>query len=367
MTEEEKYQPSKEEMMSDEQRKGINPEFKDYNNPEYLKTIYPKLDLEKLGPAIQEIKQIFADSSIRKIDVEKICQKFGIERIVDVENLCLLEFNSHVAKHFLERYPDGNANSIEIDGGGVIIGHGASSLAANNITHFEYLESGKEASLEWLQSLEDPSKKAHDWDNYLRFIQENLRDDPDVKQLLESRIKSDDIKIRSQAETLIKVLNGDVKTYKDWIKERINKDIKKGDIFKQNFGQTEPLIYDITAASNRKNAYDFVTSNFTSESATNKRFSWLRGMLNIMNAVKPGGHLVLTACLETDYYIVDGKKMPATPVTGDEIRAVLEHKGFTVIEQRETSQEKELSLGYQKLGFFLAEKKNNPDVDNKSE
>ena len=335
---------------------GINPEFQEYKTSKYLEKVYPEdFDLAKLKPAIDEVLEKSKD---RKIDVEEIRRKYGIERIVDVENICLLAFNTRVAKYLLKEYPNGSASSIEIDGGGVFIGHGTSSLVASQITHFEYLEQGKKESQQWLNPSEKP---AHNWDQYLRFIQENLKGNEEVKLLLISRLKSDDENVRRHAEMIRDVLDGDVEAYKKWIRGRVKPEIQKGDIFKENFGQTDNVSYDVADVSNRQNAYDFVTTNFTSESATSKRFSWLRGMLNVMNAVKPGGHLVLTACLETNYYMVGEQKILATPVTGEEIRTTLERKGFEVIEHQEIYQEEDSSLGYQKLGFFLAKK-----IDNKN-
>lgn len=356
MVDVEEYVPSKKEMMTDEDRKNqdanVTEAFQLYQTGKYLETVYPKdFDLEKLKPAIDEIMAIFSDpNSDRKINVGELCKKHNIERIVDAENICLLAFNSRVARFFLEKYPKGNASSIEIDGGGTFIGPGTSSLISN-ITLSEYLEKGKEESEKWLNSTEE---NAHNWDEYLRFIQISLRDNPEIKSLLELRLKSEDKEVRHQAALVQSVLNGDIKKYKELIKNKISPEILKGDIFKPEFF---PKSYDIATASNRQNAYDFVTTNFTSESATDKRFSWMRGMLNVMNAVKDGGHLVLTACLETNYYMVGDKRMPATPVKGEEIRAILEKRGFNVIEHRETFQNEESSLGYQKLGFFLAEKK----------
>ena len=329
-----------------------------YKTLEYLKTVYPELDLESLQPAITEIIQRSRNTKDKVVDVSDICRRHNIEKVVVVENLCLLAFNARIAAELIKRYPKGNAHSIEIDGGGVIITHGASSLIADNILHFEYLETGKSETQQWLET---SGKAGHNWDSYLKFMLEALKNDPETRKILEERSNDPDETVKDRAVALLKLLEGNnIDEYKEWIKSKVDGKILKGDIFKRNFGQDPSLLKDkadVTDASNRAVFFDLVSSNFTSESATNKKAQWFRGMINLADSVKPGGHLILTACLEANHYFVDKEEMPAVPVNSENIRKLLSDKGFDIVFEQETTQDSDPSLGYQKLGFFFAQKK----------
>ncbi len=76
--------------------------------------------------------------------------------------------------------------------------------------------------------------------------------------------------------------------------------------------------------------YDMVSVNFVAESISKTEEDWHKSLDSILNYVKPGGQLCMTAIRGAEYWVSGGKQFPAFSVTAKMLENEILNRGFTL-------------------------------------
>lgn len=307
----------------------------------YIATYYPQVkDLKKLVTVAEQVHVAYNKDEC--IDIDFLASSSDLNHET-VENIAIFHFQSTVAKVFLESFPKGDANILDIGGGPTIYQHIALSLSAQHITHSEYLEANREETLHWLRNKENP----HDWDDYFALIKEMLRVNSGFQSVLKSQLQSGDSQVVQQAEKIKKIIeDADVESYKQLVRTCIDADVIHGDIFHSELAFKESKV----------DFFDVVTANFVVESATAEKEKWLLGMQNIVAHIKPGGYLVQTAIRNSAWYQVGNRKIPAVQIIEKDVEDFCAHNNLKIITMLCLEGSDFDKVGYDGMIFILAQK-----------
>lgn len=82
---------------------------------------------------------------------------------------------------------------------------------------------------------------------------------------------------------------------------------------------------------NSGDCYDIVAANFVSDSTTSSYGDFAQNTKNILTYLKPGGLFVMSVLKESDDYVVGERTFPATYITEDILKCLLNEAGVDVL------------------------------------
>jgi len=324
-----------------------------FNAKEYIETYYPRID--DMEGSLETFKEVQAEikGSNGIFNMKETMEKKELSP-EEVENIFIFDFQRHVSKELLQAFPEDHIKTLDVGGGPTIYQHIFTAMVAGNITHSEFLEANRKEVTSWVESSGDE----HNWDSYFKFIKTIIKDDPGYVEIIKNNLESENSDIKNHAIKLNSLLTeGGESGIKENLREVIGGKVTFGDVFKDDLGiGKENDNYEFVNSSTRESAIELVTSNFTIESATEDRDKWQNGMINIMNKVKAGGYLSLSAIRNSSWYKVGEEKLPATEINEDDLAKILEENGFNILEQRVLEGSNKEEDGYDGMIFIFANK-----------
>lgn len=377
-----------EEMLSDEQRRILEVQ-KDVNDAISDQTKFqefnPKQYLEQFYPAIENVEAVGLFDKLRELkgnqfNVGEIANEYGITPEI-VENLFLLNFQMETAKEALKNFTIGRFEVLDIGGGPTVYQHVLPALLAHKTIDIEYTEQNRDEVMQFLRSNwlldwerrnlggangrgipkpESPDNiDYYNWDSYIELIHQAIKNDDQLVEL----IKGQEFHSPFYVQRAIKGIEGNLTDFKAACFPRPFF-MTHGDIFNQENilkNESGEIYYD-TGVDYKDWQVELVISNFTVESATSDRSKWEIGMQNIMDRVKPGGLLSLSAIRNSEWYPAGNEKMPATPINEEDLRRILLESGFQIVKEQVLLGSDKNQDGYDGMIFVLA-KKNEDSTD----
>ncbi len=318
---------------------------------DYIKNYYPEqIDIDKFSWAIKKVQDEISQNDGR-INIESIVEKTNLPHET-VENIVIFDFQKNVAGNLLEAYPQNNIKVLDVDGGPTIYQHILTSLEAGSITHSEFLEQNREEVNRWLNQEED----SYNWDAYFSLMQRTLKEDKKYMSILHKQAESDDNQTKTHAQNILKLLESEtIEGMKNHLRTVVSSVIH-GNVFEEGLELNDEEQFEAVTASGRESNIDLLTSNFTIESATSDRATWEKGMKNIIDVIKSGGFLSLSAIRSADWYQVEEEQMPATNIDENDISSFLEENDFKIIEISVLEGSDKETVGYDGMVFVFAKK-----------
>ena len=344
-----------------------------WDTNKYLQHYYPELDLERVLPILERLRAGQEKKNFSKTD--DVCMLLGVTPSVadkigpvynmiflhgieqqysidteTLENLCILEFQTKVAKRLLKDYPEDHIEVLDIGGGPSLYQHIALSLEAGSIVHSEFLKENRDEIQRWLNG-----ESSHNWDSYFLAIQKLLKSDDEYQRIITDNLSSENDKIKNNAEKIARVLNGSLDDFKNHLRECIGKNVVFVDVSKEDLALANPeKQYDVVSTG------QVLTANFTLESISRDKQFWVNAMKHTMNKVKAGGHLVITAVRNAKFYSVGDKQVEASSIDASDMAKLLTEDGlFEVLDFEEIEGGDRVKNGYDGMMFVHAKKRPN--------
>lgn len=326
--------------------------FKEKFEPQaYLEAYYPEhIDIEEFSRAMEYIQNEILNN-YGKVNIENIVDKTKLPHET-VENITIFDFQRRAIKRLLGAFPENNINVLDVGGGPTIYQHIITSFEAGKITHSEYLEQNRKEVTGWINQEEG----SYNWDEYFKLIQSILKNDEDYMSQLQENVNSDNRETRDHAKKVFNLLNSESIDDLKLHLRGVLKEVTHGDVFKSGLGLEDEREYDAVTALGREANINLLTSSFTIESATSDRATWERGMKNIIEMIKPGGFLSLSAIKNAEWYQVGDERMPAIKIDENEITAYFKKNNFQILEITVLEGSDKNKVGYDGMVFVFAQK-----------
>ena len=318
---------------------------------DYIETYYPAIeDIDKVLAAYKKVDSAFR--ARKTVDVNHLMEEGGIDW-EEAENLSIFSFQAEVLERLLLAFPRDQMKVLDVGGGPTVYQHIAMSLNAGEITHSEFLEQNRREALKWLRHGDD----AYDWSSYFRLVKEIMKERSSLNDILGSLEQSQDRFAAENAKKIASlVFSGQTEGLEAQVRQALGERVVFCDVFQSGLGLAENTGFDMVGCG-REGMVELLTSNFTVESATPERNQWEQGVKNIMEAVKPGGFIAMTAIRNSRFYKVGGEDLPATEVNEDDLKGIFSQNGFIVEELRVLTGSNKDEVGYDGMVFVFARKK----------
>lgn len=320
---------------------------------EYLKTYYPiDFDQEQLLSVIDSVeKGMVAHGGV--LDTETLSLETGLSD-EEIENAAIFNFLRKVSTRLLQTFPRGEAVLLDVGGGPTIYQHIPLCLNVSAIVHAEFREENRVEVQKYL----DHDEETYLWGGYFSVVRRMLCEDQSYQEALDAQGKSSDVSIRECADRIRKILfSPDNEALDRRLVEVLRRHVVSCDVFSPSLELDGSKSLSSTLGEVTKDGLpDVVSAHFLIESATDNLAQWERGVLHLIEKLRPGGYFIMTAIRNASWYRVGSKKVAAVSVNEQRIKKFLEEHGIVIEDMQVLQGSDQDDHGYDGMVFVFGRK-----------